>query len=161
MEQEIEKEVDIVSTTSNKDLEVAQTLIAKPAFKLDSSPSPYKVCVTIFSSTQSCCDADLFFNNLAGWNGGVGCAVDVCSPQQTFPEHTVLACSPAPSMPKHRHPDDFVIWQRGNLGHAPRLLHGVQVPAPVQLWQVSRLVVVCAQGGQGKGHFLFLSPSLT
>ena len=161
MEQEKGKEVDIVSTTSNEDLEVAQALIAEPTFKLDSSPSPYKVCVAIFSSFQSCCDADLFLNDPAGWNGGVGCAVDVRCPQRTFPERAVLARSPAPSTQKRRHSDDIVIWRRGNLGHPPRLLHGVQVPAPVQLWQVSRLVVVCAQGGQGKGHFLFLSPLLT
>ena len=148
MEQQKGKEVDAASTTSNDDLQVAQALIAEPTFKLDSAPSPYKVCVAISCFSESCGGIDCFSFHLAGRNGGMGCVLDVCCLQQTLPECTVPACQASSTTTKRRHTDDSVSRQRGNLGHPPRLLHGVQVPALVQLRKVSRMVVVGAEMGK-------------
>ena len=92
MEQDKGKEVDNTSTTSNDDLEVAQALIAKPTFKLDSAPSPYKVSVTLPCSARSYGDTYCFSFHLAGWDGGVGCALDVRCPKRTFSERAVPVC---------------------------------------------------------------------
>ena len=125
MEQEKGKEVDNTFTTSNNDLEVAQALIVQPTFKLDSAPSPYKVSVALYFLSRSDGDTNCISFHLAGWDGGVGCALDVRCPKRTFPERTVPACTSAPTQTKRRHTDDFVGWRRGNLGQPPRLLHGV------------------------------------
>ena len=47
MAAEMAKEKEALVDTSIEDLEVAQALIAEPTYKLDSKPSPYKVCVSI------------------------------------------------------------------------------------------------------------------
>src|SRR3569623_1173071 len=91
----------------------------------------------------------------------MGCALDVCCPQRTISKHTVPACAAEPTMVKCRLADDSGGWRRGNLGHAPRLLHGVQVPAPVQLWKVSTAVRMHARFGNWRGQMGLLSPALT
>ena len=48
MEQQKGKEAEMEEIESLEDVEVVQALVAEPAFKLDSSPSPYKVSVAIF-----------------------------------------------------------------------------------------------------------------
>ncbi len=142
MAAEMAKEKEALVDTSIEDLEVAQALIAEPAYKMDSKPSPYKVCVSI----SSFLDFDAVTNSKSrlsqGRNGGVGRAMDVRSSQRNLSECTVPVHSPAPAQAKRRHLVGLVGWRRGNPGHSPWVLHGIQVPAPVQLRQVSMVVVV-------------------
>src|SRR3569623_993026 len=90
----------------------------------------------------------------------MGCALDVRCPQRTISKCTVPACAAEPTAAKRRLADDSVGWRRGNLGHAPRLLHGVQVSAPVQLWKVSAVVRVHARIGNWRGQMGLLSLAL-
>ena len=64
-EQQKEKEVEMEAEKELEDLEVAQALIAEPAFKLDSSSSPYKVSVAIFCFSRSCGDANSVYAHAA------------------------------------------------------------------------------------------------